>query len=131
MSPKEEIMMRTVAGLLLTLFICGLAVGQEKDWKSMVRIDITSDLISKPPSKRGLNQVATGPEGLKIYALVKDGIVESWQAKDRRGRKIKTTDREDLERFESKEKAGSFNTRKINLVCVEDKNICFIVKRAQ
>ena len=122
-------MKKAVTTSLLTLFVFGLAFGQERDWKSMPRLDITSDLTSKPPIKRGLNQVTTGPEGLKLFAVVKDENITAWQARDRRGRKLKTTEREDLERFESKEKTGSFNTRKITLVCVEDKNVCFIVKR--
>jgi hypothetical protein len=123
-------MKKAFTALLLTLSVSALSMGQDKDWKSMLRLDITSDLASKPPIKRGLTQVTTGPDGLKLLAVVKDEIITGWQAKDRRGKKLKTTEREDLERFESKEKQGSFNTRKINLVCVEEKNICFIVKRA-
>jgi len=118
--------MKHLAGLFIVLLLLPTSVmSQAKDWRRMERKKVT-DQVRSMNMKNGPNEVAAHPKGFKLYAIVKDGKINEWQAKGARGKKLKITKYDyPVDIDESTKEPGKY---KMLVLCIEDKEVCYEVQ---
>lgn len=116
--------MKRLMGMLLTVAIPFVVIGQQKDWRQMERKKIVNQ-VSALKLKNGSNEVATDPKGFKLFATAKDNKITSWQAKDTKGRKLKVTKYEYPASADDSKEPGVL---KMIVACVEAKEVCYEVQ---
>lgn len=117
--------MKHLAGFFIVVLLLPTSViSQRKDWRRMERKKMELALRSKQ-MKNGANEVDAHPKGFKLYAIVKDGKINEWQAKGERGKKLKITKYDYPADADASKEPGRY---KMLVVCIEDKEVCYDVQ---